>query len=194
MVCGVWCAKRKWWVDTQAHLPTATKNYAVCCPHKRTALPSQPLKCKKGQPDSGTACLITVTTQPGMLPHTHWWLGHAWPWAGAPPAGQGRQARPQGKGKGHPVLHCVWASLEQKRLVALLLPVGVGKGNAQRGKHTTAHTQLVVVVFSLFLEHKEKRFPDGWAAPAGSAIAGQPVAWDSPVRVRGTPAPNKKLV
>lgn len=81
-----------------------------------------------------------------------------------------------------------------KRLVALLLPVGVGKGNAQRGKHTTAHTQLVVVVFSLFLEHKEKRFPDGWAAPAGSAIAGQPVAWDSPVRVRGTPAPNKKLV
>ena len=59
--------EKKWWVDAQAHRTTATKNYAVCCPHMGTALPSQPPKCKGGQPDSGTACLVTVTTQPGML-------------------------------------------------------------------------------------------------------------------------------
>lgn len=59
--------KKKWWVDAQAHRTTATKNYAVCCPHMGTALPSQPPKCKGGQPDSGTACVVTVTTQPGML-------------------------------------------------------------------------------------------------------------------------------
>ena len=35
------------------------------------ALPSRQPKCKGWQPDSRTACLITVTTQPGMLKEGH---------------------------------------------------------------------------------------------------------------------------
>jgi len=56
--------KRRW-VNAQAHLSTATKNSAVCW-----ALPSHGKKCKSPRPDSRTACLITVTTQPGMLTRT----------------------------------------------------------------------------------------------------------------------------
>jgi len=71
--------------------------------------------------------------------------------------------------------------------------------HSTRTHKTNTDTLLVllcgVVLFVIWVcLHKRERFPDGWAAPAGSAIAGQPVAWDSPVRVRGTPAPNKKLV
>ena len=37
-------------------------------PHWGPALPGRCEKCKSQQPDSRTACVITVATQPGMLP------------------------------------------------------------------------------------------------------------------------------
>ena len=60
--------RREWWVDTPKRISPPLPKIMLCAaPTGSTALPSQPLKCKKGQPDSGTACLVTVTTQPGML-------------------------------------------------------------------------------------------------------------------------------
>ena len=55
-------------------------------PHWGPALLSRRKKCKLQQPSSRTACVITVATQPGMLP----------PAMGAPLAAAGRQ--PGGNG------------------------------------------------------------------------------------------------
>ena len=62
--------KRKSWVDAQAHLPTATKNYAVCWPAMEPTLPGRYTKCRAQQPDSETPCMISALTQPGMLSPT----------------------------------------------------------------------------------------------------------------------------
>lgn len=71
--CVMCDVMEEWWVDTPKRISPPLPKIMLCAaPTGGTALPSQPLKCKKGQPDSGTACLVTVTTQPGMLtPQQH---------------------------------------------------------------------------------------------------------------------------
>ena len=48
--------------------PPLPKIQLCASPHWGPALPSRHTKCKVQQPDSRTACVITVATQPGMLP------------------------------------------------------------------------------------------------------------------------------
>ena len=47
--------------------PPLPKIMLCAGPMKGSALPSHHLKCKRWQPDSRAAFLITATTQPGML-------------------------------------------------------------------------------------------------------------------------------
>ena len=49
--------------------PPLSKIQLYADPHWGPALPSRRKKCKLRQPSSRTAFVITVSTQPGMLPH-----------------------------------------------------------------------------------------------------------------------------
>ena len=66
--------------------PPLPKILLCAHPRKEWALPSRCKKCKSRQPSSRTACLITVTAQPGMLNDERGglvlsaWLDEWWLW------------------------------------------------------------------------------------------------------------------
>ena len=72
--------------------PPLPKIQLCASPHWGPALPSRHTKCKVQQPNSRTACVITVSTQPGMLSWEREDGGMVATW-GKNPAGGRRQVR-----------------------------------------------------------------------------------------------------
>lgn len=66
-----WIGKEEGGSTRKRISPPLPKIMLCAGPTKGSALPSHHQKCKWWQPDSRTAFLITVTTQPGMLRRTH---------------------------------------------------------------------------------------------------------------------------
>ena len=105
-LCSRW--KGKDGGSTRKRISPPLPKIQLCAdPHWGPALPGRCEKCKSQQPDSRTACVITVATQPGMLrkggaeggeqgaTHPRRWCH------GAPPGGaEARGRAPAGRGSG----------------------------------------------------------------------------------------------
>ena len=80
------CKERKGGSTRKRIFPPLPKILLCAHPRKEWALPSRCKKCKSRQPSSRTACLITVTAQPGMLNDERGglvlsaWLDEWWLW------------------------------------------------------------------------------------------------------------------